>query len=409
MKRMKRLGLLLLAVLAVLAPQAPVYAEDANAKELAEHITYFNELPAMLAGDVATGKILIEKNIDQSRAIASMSKLMTYYLIRDAVDKGQIAMKDPVRISKAAAAYNAPGSSSYGLVEGEVRTVEELLRGLMVVSGNDAAVALAEHHSKTEAQFAVKMMETAKALGFTESAFINASGFTVNDQYNRMSARELFELSRKILERFPDVRSYGAIKSLEEPERHFSQKSTIADNMGGIKGLIGLKTGTTDEAGYCFTGLFDMKEYNPTFDYELITIVLGGETPDQRWRTTKELADYTAGSFAVQRIVDKEVPIERMEMVSAASGSVVLYPKESFSALTYANEVFTVRYEIDTAIKAPTPSEHVFGKIYILRGETPVKQIDIVAHAATVPAGIGQRIHRAFDRLFNFFGDLFSF
>lgn len=409
MKRMKRWGLMLLAVLIALAPMASAHADDGHEAELSKHFTYYKELPAMLAGDVATGKILVEKNIDESRAIASMSKLMTYYMIRDAIESGTMAMTDQVKVSKAAAAYNVAGSSNYGLTEGEVRTVEELLRGLMVVSGNDAAVALAEHHSKTEAQFAQKMTETAKAMGFTHASFINASGFTVNNQMNKMSARELFELSRKILERFPEVRSYGTIKSMEEPQRHFSQKSTIADNMSGIKGLIGLKTGTTDEAGYCFTGLFDMKQYNSTFDYELITIVLGGDTPDQRWRTTKELVDYVAGSFAIQKLIDKEVPIERLEMPSAASGSVVLYPKESFSSLTYSNEVFTVRYEIDTEIKAPTPSEHVFGKISILRGEQPVKQIDIVAHAATESAGLAKRIHRAFDHLFNFLGDLFSF
>lgn len=406
MKKVKAFALALLSLVLLIQPPAFVSAE--GEEDASQFFTFYEEVPTMLIGEPLSGKILFSKGAKESQPVASMSKLMTYYVVMDAVEAGEVSLDDTVKISEEAAKHNNWASSNYGLEAGMEKTVEELLLGLMVVSGNDAAVALAEHVSGTEEAFVQRMNESAQDLGLDQSHFVNATGLTMEDGMNMMSAEDVFYLTARILEEYPEVTDYAGIRVLEERYRDYIADSTIKKHMDGIPGTLGLKTGTTEEAGRCFTGVFDLSQTNPQVDFDVVTVVMGAEDDDQRWRTTKELVDFAAGSFARKGLVDASIPITRYDMPTAQEGSVILYPAESFSTITYANYVPDIRYEIYENVKAPTPEEHVFGNIYIYQDGSPIKKIDIVAHTSTQPASFESRLQRSFEFFFGFLVGLFQ-
>lgn len=409
MKKSSRIFLFILSLLLVMQPLSPVMAEDTELPGLEQHFTFFDEVPTMLIGEPTTGKILLEKGIDESYGVASMSKIMTYYIIKEAIANGEIAGSDMVTISESAAYYNNWESSNYGLEVGMQKSVNDLLTALMVVSGNDAAVALAEHLSGTEEAFVQRMNQEAVELGLFESTYVNASGYTALDgSMNSMSARDLFDLTRIVIEKYPETLDYVHIRVIEEREREYVVDSTIKRYMDGIPGMLGLKTGTTNEAGYGFTGVFDLAQTNASANFDVITIVIGADDSDQRWRTTKELVDFAAGSFSKQQLVDSNIPVSRYEIPTANEGSVVLYPAESFSTITYANTIADIRYEIYDDVKAPTEADQIFGSIYIYQNEEPIKKIDIVAHNETTVASWSVRLQRAFESFFGFLVQLFQ-
>ncbi len=398
MKLKKSLIAVFFAFLMILAP----FTVNADEEDLSKHISYYNEVTTILAGDPETGKILLAKNANISLPVASMSKLMTYYVVKSEIQAGNISLTDVVTVSKAAASKNIPEYSSYGMVAGEKLTVEQLLNGMMVVSGNDASISLAEHVSGSEEAFVKKMNETALELGLTESHFVNSHGLTEDGESNEMSAENLFTLSVAILNKFPEVVEYSKITEINEPSRKFVEASTIYEQFSDIPGILGLKTGTTDEAGFCFTALYDMSKYNPESDFKIAAIIMGAETSEQRWRTVKELGEFMGGSFIKHKIVDAQTPIMRYEMPSAKEGSVVLYPEENYSTISYSQKVVDVKYNIEKRIKAPTEAESVFGSIYISQDGKPLKKINIISHDKTTEASLLQKLQGAFEYFTNF-------
>ncbi len=371
-------------------------------------ITYYDKVPTILIGKADNDHVILAKGADEPYGIASMSKLMTYYLIKQAIAEGKMKADQMVTISDHAASYNMPGSSNYGTKIGESISVENLLKGMMVVSGNDAACALAEAHSGSESQFAQAMNNKAKELGLKSMYFINASGLTLGTDYNRSSAKDLYALIRKILEEFPEIREYAKIKELDEPERNIKKQSTISQYMPNLKGIEGLKTGTSNEAKDCFAGLFGVKSSSTNINYEIITIVMGAPTKDARWRTTKELVDIAEGSFSPKTIVDIGQPIKKYEMANSKEGSVTLYPKESYDAFTYSHAKFDVDYHIQKGIKAPTKEGQVFGNIVISKDGKVLKEIDIISHKATRVANIFEKMVRGGQLFFGFLLDMIS-
>lgn len=405
-KRQIRLIGFVMALLLILT-SSPVYAKvDEKAVTISPYqgdtaatfrsmFSYYDDVDAMLIGEPTSGKILIEKNSDKPLGIASMTKLMTYYMVKKGIAEGTIDPKKSVTISPSAAVFNFSASSNYGLVAGEKRTIDQLLMGMMVVSGNDAAAMLGEILAGDERTCAERMNQQAKALGMRNTHFVNASGFTVNGKYNTASARDMFILASALLKEFPEVRELAKIKTINEPERKFVGRSTLSATTVQIPGLEGLKTGMTDEAGYCFTGALSLTSSSDGSAFDAITVVMGARTNDARWRTTKELADLAAGSFSHVSLVDAEKPIQRYDIPSSKEESVILYPASSYSVFTYSNQTFDIRYQIEKNKKAPTAEEGKFGEILIYQNGEMVKTIDIVSHKPTTKAGIFTRMKRA--------------
>lgn len=391
MQRYRRIALLLLAFVMALVPLGDV--------EAAQLFTYEDKLPSLLIGDYDTGKILYEKNIDEKRPIASMSKLMTYYVVKQAIDNGEIQMSDMVHTSAEAAALAIPGYSNFGLTPGTTVSVESLLEGLMVISGNDAAVSLAMHTSGSIAAFAQRMNETAQKLGLTQSEFFNPNGLneTIDGvkHQNSMSARDLFTLSSLIIRTYPEVLDYASIRQLEVPERGYSGESTIPLTTE-IQGLDGLKTGYTEEAGYCFTGTVDMSQYKTGANYRIITIVMGCATKEERTTTTAEMIEYTAGTFTARQVIDEHQMITRYKMNSGIDGGVDLFPSGSYSTILRNNAVLEIKMDVTNGIKAPQEAGTDFGDLYLYQNGELVEKFDLVNELPVIETGFMTRLQRTF-------------
>ena len=146
----------------------------------------------------------------------------------------------------------------------------------------------------------------------------------------------------------------------------------------------------------------DISKIDPALNYRIVTVVMGCAYQDVRWRTQKELIDYTVGSFRYRQLVDENVPIVKYEMPSAQDGSITLYPAKSYSTLTFQDALFDIRYEIFPDVEAPTPQNHPFGAIYISRDGQPLEKIDIVSRTETKKASVGVRTQRAWENFVNF-------
>lgn len=401
MKRVKWTGLVLalLMVSSMLFPGMRGRAEE----DLQEHFSYYSSLKALLVGDPNTGKVLLEKDGETPAGIASMTKLMTYYLVKKDIREGKYSLSTEATISPTAAAFNTAGSSNYGLKAGEKISLENLLKGMMVVSGNDAAIALAEHAGGgSEAGFVQRMNREAKNLGMAHTQFINANGFTVQGKYNVSTAKDMFLLASAIVREFPEVEEYSKLQILDEPERNFKKPSTISESVPGIKGLKGLKTGFTQEAGYCFTGYYSIQSSTKGESFPVISVMMGAPTKEARKRTTMEIVDFVSGSFAPHLIVDEEKPISRYSLPNGEPDSVVLYPKESYRTISYADQQFSVNYELQKGIQAPVKEGQVMGTIHISQDGKELKKIDIVSHQAVEASGLFTRLWRATQNLFTF-------
>ena len=293
---------------------------------------------ASLIGDAKSGALFVAENIDEPLSIASISKLMTYYLVKEKIAEGKLKMEDKVKISINASREEG---SSLNLKAGEQISIKDLLDGLMVVSGNDSAVALAEVVAESESKFVTMMNEKAKELGLQNATFTNASGLTKNGQDNKMSTRDIFTLSKAIIEKYPEVLEYAKTTVLEQPSRNFKKESTIP-LVGQVEGVDGLKTGHTDEAGYCLVSTMKIKKGETEF--RVISVLMGAKTKADRAQYMKDMINYAKQNIETRKIVDSEKFVKKVETKSASQGFIELVPKEnleraSMKGINYETEV----------------------------------------------------------------------
>ena len=252
-----------------------------------------DDIYGALLGD-EKGQILYDYNINQQLAIASISKLMTYTLLMDKVSEGQISLDDDVLISGHAAATEG---SNFGIITGESLKVRTLIDGMLVVSGNDCATAIAEFVGKTEDNFVSMMNAKASELGLLSASFVNPHGLPINDEdtgQNHMSVSDLYKLIRHIINTYPEVLEITKQAELVIPDRNY-RKTATNPILGIIEGADGLKTGYTDKAGLCLVST--MPVVGKGQDYRLIGIILGAKTHEDRINKTRDLLEYGKNNF----------------------------------------------------------------------------------------------------------------
>ena len=241
--------------------------------------------------DATSGAVLAESAADQPLNPASLTKLMTAYLVFEALENGRLALDDLVRVSEKA--WRATGSRMFIEVDSDV-VVSDLLRGLIIQSGNDAAIALAEHLAGSEDAFVERMNETAATLGMTGSHFRNTTGLPASGHVS--TANDLALLARVLIDDYPQ---YYSLYS----EREFTFNQITQHNRNSLLwrdgGVDGLKTGYTSAAGYCLVS-------SATRDgMRLIAVVLGASTAAQRAAGSQALLDYGFASFETHKIYSK--------------------------------------------------------------------------------------------------------
>lgn len=324
--------------------------------------------------DGATGTVLYEKNAHEKLAPASVTKVMTMLLIMEAIDSGKICWEDMVTASETAA---SKGGSQIFLKAGESMTVTEMVKSIAVSSANDAACAMAEHIAGSEAAFVGLMNKRAGELGMNDTNFVNCTGLDDDPEAkdHLTSAYDIALMSRELLVKHPKIKEFTTI-----------WMDTIRDGAFGLsntnklvrfyKGCTGLKTGFTSGAGFCLAASALREEQ------ELIAVVLGAESSQDRFEACKQLLDY---GFANYSLVRPEVTGENAVAVKLGTVDMVeAVPAELPQLLidkAQRGEV-NVKVELEEAVTAPVSLGQKLGTLTIRVGDQVVAQVNMIAKEA---------------------------
>ena len=340
--------ILLLPINALAANQSQVVGLDQNVK-------------AYIIGNEENGDIYYEKDSSTPYPIASLSKLMTYLIVKEKIEEGKLSLNQEVTVDEEAAKFHSWEYSYLGLDEGEVYTIEELLQGLMVVSGNDCAYQLAITVSDSESEFARLMNMKAGELGLDSQVYYNASGVqTESGNQNSSSAKDLYVLSKYIIEKYPEVLEYSKVRKIEDKRRGIDVDSTIP-LIGEIPGVDGLKTGSTEEAGYCLVSTVDMKEIDGKDDFRTIAVLLGADQKDTRDKAMSDLIYYVSRYYDKVKVLDTNVAYDSLKVNTAKQGYVDLYPNQNVEMIVKTGENPAVKTKLQEKIKAPIKDGQVLG------------------------------------------------
>lgn len=348
---------------------------------------------ASLIGDANSGALFVAENIDEPLPIASISKLMTFLLVKEKIAEGKFKLEDKVKVSVTASSEEG---SSLDLKAGEEISVKDLLDGLMIVSGNDAAVALAELVGETESKFVTMMNDKASELGLKNATFINASGLTKNGQDNKMSTRDIFTLSKTIIEKYPEVLEYAKTTVLEQPSRNFKKESTIP-LVGEVEGVDGLKTGHTDEAGYCLVSTMKIKKGESEF--RIISVLMGAKTKADRAQYMKDMLNYAKQNIETRKLIDIEKFTKKVDVKSASNGYVELVPKEDIERVSMKGINYTTEVNVGE-VKLPLKKGDKVGEILIKNSNEVIATVDLVAKEDYSKAGLLSRTVRLIKTIF---------
>ena len=257
---------------------------------------YFDFLHGALLGNSDTGEILYSNNEEQKLSVASTTKLVTFLLIREAIDAKNLSWEDDVILSKTAEEYSLSEDGVIPMKAGQKAKLHDLMNAMLIVSSNESATALAEHLYGTEEKFTEQMNKRAKELGLSSAEFYNPHGLPVytpdvlsSKKQNRMSARDLFELSRYVINKYPDILDITVKTELSAESLNFTDENTnrLLFQMDGIDGL---KTGTTNRAGCCLIATMPVKTGDSTT--RIIAVILGAEDSTERAEKTGVLLQY---------------------------------------------------------------------------------------------------------------------
>ena len=330
--------------------------------------------------EASTGEILFQKNKDEKLAPASMTKMMSMLLIMEEIENGNLKWNEMITTSEKASSM---GGSQIFLKVGEKMTVEDLLKGVAIASGNDAVVALAERVSGSEEQFVKRMNTRAKDLGLKNTNFINATGLTADNHYSSaydmsLIAKELVK-HEKILEFTSTYEDYLR-KDTKSPFWLVNTNRLVRFK----EGVDGLKTGFTDEAGYCLTAT--MKKDN----MRLITVVMKEENTSKRSADTTKMLDYGFNIYMVQTILDEKTTIEKKKVELGKTLTTEIVPKENITILNKkSDEQKNITYKTNiNKIIAPVKKGDKVGTIDIIEDNNIISTIDATVKEDIAKANI---------------------
>lgn len=345
--------------------------------------------------DAKTGKVIVEENADVQLPPASLTKIMTAYIAEVEIDNGNMSLDDEVHISEKA--WRTQGSKMFVDVNSNVR-VEDLLRGIIIQSGNDASVAMAEHIAGSEDAFADMMNQHSQRLGMSNTFFMNSSGLDTEERYNIMSARDLATLARATIVEHP---THYAIYS----EREFTYNGISQPNRNTLlfrdRNIDGMKTGWTTAAGYCLVASGERD------GMRLISVVMGTASEDARATESQKLMTYGFRYFETSKLYDAGEVISSTKVWSGKENSVEVGLTQEVVATIPRGQSSSLQatLNIDETITAPIELGQVLGTVQISFGDEIIYQGDVAALQAVERAGF---IKRIIDFLTMFFTNLFS-
>jgi len=317
------------------------------------------EAPAFILIDHGSGRVLAERDARAAREPASLTKLMTAYVVFEELRKGTLKLTDEVRISHQA--WRAPGSQTF-LRERSLVPVSVLIQGMIVQSGNDAAIALAERIAGSESAFADTMNATAKRLGMTSTHFANATGLPRAGHVS--SAYDLAILANAILNEYPEYYGWYSQREFEWNDIKQWNRNHL---LGHLDGVDGMKTGYTARAGYCIVASAKRA------DMRVMGVVLGSKSARERIRATRSLLTYAFDNYETHRVYAAGEPVVRADVAEGARSSIALGLTEDLYLTVRRGESERLRStaEVPEHLSAPLTVTDAVGEVRILLdGET---------------------------------------
>ena len=363
-----------------------VYAEDIK---LAENAT------SAIIIEASTGEIIYQKNANEKRAPASMTKMMSMLLIMEAIEKGNLSYDDEVTASSRASSM---GGSQIFLEAGEKMSVLDLLKGIAIGSGNDATVAMAERIAGTEEAFVKLMNERANSLGLKNTNFKNSTGLDAENHYS--SAYDMAMIAKELVKHEKILEFTG---TYEEYLRKDSDSPFWLVNTNRLvrfySGADGLKTGYTGEAGYCLTATAVRD------NMRLITVVMNEPTSQIRNDETSTMLDYGFSMYGIDQILDTNTILGKEEVELGEVTEVEIVPMDSVGILNNkSKDKRNVTYEVEVdTIKAPVKVGDVVGKINVIEDNKVINTIDVTVKTDVDKASIFSVFYRNLKKLFNGF------
>ncbi|MBA9029361.1 D-alanyl-D-alanine carboxypeptidase family protein [Peribacillus huizhouensis] len=378
MKRFSKISLVFITALTLVLSQLAFLPNDAKANTV--DLGLKAEAAIILDGE--TGRILYEKNADKVLGIASMSKMMTEYIVLESIKNKKITWDQKVNINEYVHKLSkAPGLSNVGLTQGEDYTVKELYEAMAIFSGNAATVALAELISGSEKNFVGLMNKKAGELGLKDYKFVNSSGLNNSslmgnipagneNEENVMTARDTATLAYRLITDFPEALEYSKIPRLkfrdgkEYPNFNWMLPGLIYE----YEGVDGLKTGSTDFAGFghTATAIRDGQRY--------ITVVMKSTSKTERFEDSIKLMNYAFGNFGKEELIPANYQVKGHKTIPVADGkenSVKIQSKEAITAvINHANKD---NYQPELVIDEKKLNKD--GKL-----EAPVKKGDVIGY-----------------------------
>jgi D-alanyl-D-alanine carboxypeptidase (penicillin-binding protein 5/6) len=345
--------------------------------------------------DAKTGHIIVEENADEALPPASLTKIMTAYIAVEEILSGNLRLDDEVHISEKA--WRMEGSKMFVGVNTRV-SVGDLLRGIIIQSGNDASVAIAEHIAGSEEAFADMMNQYSEVLGLTSSFFMNSSGLDTELYYNTMSARDLAILARATITRHGQYYPIYAEREFTYNDIRQSNRNTL---LFRDRNVDGMKTGWTDAAGYCLVASAERD------GMRLISVVMGTASEEARAIQTQKLLTYGFRYFETHKLYDANQILTNVPVFSGKQNAVDLgISEEVYITIPRGQaEAMTATVDVDEIIRAPLDKSQVMGVVRVVLNNDILYHGDVIAMQEVERGGM---LKRFIDWLSLFFSDLFS-
>ncbi|MEO1678630.1 MAG: D-alanyl-D-alanine carboxypeptidase family protein [Pseudomonadota bacterium] len=336
--------------------------------------------------DQTTGTVLLEKDAHRQLPPASMSKLMTLNMLFEALRDGIVTLETRFSVSANA---RAMGGSTMFLDESDRPTVESLIKGIIVQSGNDACVVVAEGLAGTEEAFARLMNERARAIGLADSNFVNSSGWPHPD--HKMSMADLGQLATRLIEEFPEYYTYFALQEYEFDGRAPSNTRNRNPILGLGIGADGLKTGHTQEAGYGLVGSAVQG------DRRVVFVVTGLQTERARLEEAERIVNWAFRQFVQRTVAEGGTRLAEAPVHMGAARTVGMVVPEDLNLLIPALLRDTIEAEVSyqTPLKAPILQGQQIGTLLLDLPDIGLQELPLVAEASVPVGGFFPRIRTA--------------
>lgn len=374
-KLKKILAELMLLIVFLFALPLKVYAEEACPELTAA---------SFILMEASTGEIILEKDSGNAMSPASITKLMTLYLIFEALEEGKIKLEEEVVTSSYA---KSMGGSQVFLEEGELQTVDTLIKCIAVASGNDACVAMAEKISGSEEEFVKRMNEKAKSLGLQSTHFCDCSGLSDSDEHY-MSAKDIALIAQNLLNRFPQILNYSQIwmEDIVHETKKGAESFTLANTNKLLKQYpyaTGLKTGSTSKAKYCLCATAKQNNMN------LIAVIMAAPDFKCRFKEAQMLLEYGYRNCGLYR---DEMPIknQKIKVLSALKESIPVKAEKSFEFLLKNGETaeqINKEVVLPEAVEAPLQKGQEIGCIRYLIDGNEIGKVSIISEEDVLKAG----------------------